>query len=232
MNFGLKALLERVEGCGDSCGASIPFWGIGYQALASESQNPSRKYGTGALRGIWGWGKARGRRISAAIFDLRATPPQPQRAATLRAGLQRPFGSVAPRSQSLFGYAPSSRLAKSPSQASAPIPYFRDGFKAVQPSRTIIFDGLTLTGLTTARFTGIAGGFFDNGNKALTQSRKGAKTQRGFCECEPDSFPGFAPWRLRVFALKSAFKGRSSKDGIATENVAGFSDCSGSVAGL
>ena len=52
--------------------------------------------------------------------------------------------------------------------------------KAVQVSPTIILAGLTLTGLTGARFAGSAGLFFDNGNKDLAQSRKGAKTQ-SFC---------------------------------------------------
>ena len=34
--------------------------------------------------------------------------------------------------------------------------------KSVQGSRTMIFDGLSLTGLTAVRFTGMTGWFFDN----------------------------------------------------------------------
>jgi hypothetical protein len=66
----------------------------------TESRNPSHKLGTGALPRIWGCRKARGGRISAAIFDRRATRRQPQRLATLRAGIGRASGRVAPRSQS------------------------------------------------------------------------------------------------------------------------------------
>src|SRR6266850_5861596 len=54
------------------------------------------------------------------IFDRRATPPQRQRSATLRAKLWRTAGCVAPQSQSNYGYASSSRLASRPPQLSTP----------------------------------------------------------------------------------------------------------------
>ena len=43
--------------------------------------------------------------------------------ATLRAEFWRTAGSVAPQSQTLAGYASSSRLASRPSELSAPSPY-------------------------------------------------------------------------------------------------------------
>jgi hypothetical protein len=57
------------------------------------------------------------------ICDRRATKRRRQRPATRRAGFWRPAGCVAPRSQSADGYAPSSRLASRPPEASAPISY-------------------------------------------------------------------------------------------------------------
>src|ERR1051326_7381725 len=50
------------------------------------NENPSHKQEGGALPEIGRCGKARGGRISAGIFDRRATQPQRQRSATLRDG--------------------------------------------------------------------------------------------------------------------------------------------------
>src|SRR2546425_3046234 len=54
------------------------------------------------------------------IFDRRATVPQRQRSATLRAKLWRAAGGGAPPLQNRPCYAPSSRLSRPPPQLSAP----------------------------------------------------------------------------------------------------------------
>src|SRR5438552_16113275 len=57
------------------------------------------------------------------IFDRRATLPQRQRSATLRAKLWRTAGLRCSSVTERFGYAPSSRLASRPPELSTPISY-------------------------------------------------------------------------------------------------------------